>query len=385
MKVLQVHNFYQQGSGEDTQMRQEAALMRFNGWEVLQYFVSNDAIDNLNSMQKIELGIGVFWSHKHYKAIRRLLRSERPNICHVHNFFPLISPSVFAACKSSRVPVVATIHNYRLMCANGLFLRNDMACEDCLSKTMFNGIKHACYRNSKSLTAIAAAAFEAHHALNSWNRNVTRFIALTSFMKEKLVQKGIESEKIYIKPNFIQSGNLPIRTQGEHLLFVGRLDRVKGADMIKNIAESRPNIIIRVLGEGVLKDSFHGLPNVKLLGQQPHEKVLEEISQCRAVVLPTRFYEGMPLSVIEAFACGKPVITTNHGALPEMVTPEITGWLFEPNNLEDLLRCVDQATSQNFDAASFEMACLDAYQTNYSVSENFDLLSSIYQSAIHDR
>lgn len=385
MKILQIHNYYQQPGGEESVMNTEADLLQKNGHTVLKYTCSNDAISQSSLVSNITTGINTIWSFKHYNAVKALLKRERPDVCHVHNSFPLISPSVFYACKSVGVPVVLTVHNYRLMCANGLFLRDGKPCEDCLQSNMFNGIKHKCYRESALATATVAVSMELHHYLNAWNTKVDSIIALTPFQKQKLIEKGIEEHKIVVKANTVIKPSNQSSDKSDGLLFIGRLDRVKGADLLIGVAKHFPNTIIKVVGQGPLLKELSAQKNILCFGQLSRSDVFEKISNCRAVILPTRFYEGMPMTIIESLACGKPIITTNHGAMPSMISPEQNGWLFEPENRESLFSAVSAALNEQNDLEQLKMNCIKAYEQNYSEEVGYKSLINVYASVINGK
>lgn len=385
MKILQIHNYYQQPGGEESVMNTEAVLLQKHGHTVLKYTCSNDAIRSSGLMSNIKTGIDTIWSFKHYKGIKAFLLKERPDICHVHNSFPLISPSIFYGCKSVGVPVVLTVHNYRLMCANGLFLREEKPCEDCLKSNMFNGVKHKCYRNSALATATVAASMELHHYFNTWNTKVDSIIALTPFQKEKLIEKGVEEHKIVVKANTVIKPDNTSSEKSDGLLFIGRLDHVKGADLLIDVAKRFPETIINVVGQGPLLEELTAEKNIFCFGQLSRSEVFEKISNCRAVILPTRFYEGMPMTIIESLACGKPIITTNHGAMPSMISPKQNGWLFEQGNQESLFSAVSAALNEQNNHEQIKINCIEAYQQNYSEEVSYKAIINIYESAINGK
>lgn len=385
MKVLQVHNFYQQPGGEETVLQGEAAVLRQNGHTVIQYTCSNHEIEHKGLASKVSTGLQTIWSRKHLAAITDVLEKQKPDVCHVHNTFPLISPSVFHACDRAKIPVVFTVHNYRLICANGLFLRNDQPCEDCLKTNMWTGVKHKCYRDSGLATATLAAAMETHHFLDTWNKKVDVIVALTPFQKEKLVAKGIHPDKIVVKPNMVNHAAKASSGTGNGLLFIGRLDHVKGADLLLKIADRFPDLTINVLGQGPLSKTLSAVANIHCFGHLSQERVMQKIKECRAVILPTRFYEGMPMTIIEAFACGKPVITTNHGAMPSMVTHGETGWLFSFNDFESLADRVKQAIDPLLNLEQIGENCLAQFDSKYSPAVGYQNLIKTYNLAIHGK
>lgn len=232
MKVLLIHNYYQQPGGEDQVFASEAALLEAHSHCVVRYTVHNDRVAEMSPLPLVQ---ATLWNKTVHRELRTLICKERPQVVHFHNTFPLISPAAYYAAKAEGVPVVQTLHNYRLLCPSqgGILLRNGEVCEDCLGKFWpWPGIVHSCYRDSKAATTVHAIMLSLHRALQTWTTMVDVYIALTEFARQKFIQGGLPSEKIVVKPNFVYPDPSPGEGQGGYALFVGRLTPEKGIDTL---------------------------------------------------------------------------------------------------------------------------------------------------------
>ena len=187
MKILQAHNYYQLAGGEDIVVDNEKKLLTENGHEVISYNKHNDDINGINIIDKLRLFNSMSWSKETYNEVTELIKTEKPDLCHVHNFFPLISPSIYSACKDLNIPVVQTLHNYRLICTNGMFLRNGQVCEDCLGGSAFRSTGKKCYRDSNLQTFAVANMLEKSKRKDVWSKKVDSFLCFTEFSKDKFV------------------------------------------------------------------------------------------------------------------------------------------------------------------------------------------------------
>ncbi|PYX03867.1 MAG: glycosyl transferase family 1, partial [Acidobacteria bacterium] len=250
MKVLVAHNSYQHAGGEDAVFDNEARLLRQSGHEVREYLDDNHRIAEFSSTR---LGIETLWSRSSYKKLSAVLAEFRPNVVHFHNTFPLISPSVYYAARNHSVPVVQTLHNYRLFCPAAAFFRDGKVCEDCLDKSRWQAVRHACYRQSRSASSAVAAMLSFHHWYGTWKNLVNCYIALSEFSRAKFIEAGLPPEKIVVKPNFV----LPDPGVGpgsrEYAVFLGRLSEEKGLrTLVQAWAHVNRNCPLRVIGEGPL-------------------------------------------------------------------------------------------------------------------------------------
>ena len=246
-----LHNHYQQPGGEDQVFEVEGALLEAHGHRVLRYTQHNDSVAD---MTRAELAKATVWNTVAYRELRTLIREEQPQVAHFHNTFPLISPAAYHAARAERVPVVQTLHNYRLICPSALFFREGRVCEDCSGKAVpWPGVAHACYRGSRSSSAAVAAMLTAHRVLGTWSRAVDAYIGLTEFARQRFVRGGLPAEKIVVKPNFVHPDPGAGGGDGEYVLFVGRLSEEKGVDtLLKAWKRPRVRVPLKIVGDGPL-------------------------------------------------------------------------------------------------------------------------------------
>ncbi len=390
MKVLLVHNFYQSSSpsGEDAVFRNEVGLLKKRGVEVITYERHNDELGN--GPQGLKRGFRAIWSDEAYRDLKDLIRKERPEVAHFHNIWYLISPSAYAACREAGIPVVQTLHNFRMFCANGLFMREGRVCEECLGKMPWRGIAYGCYRNSR-LYSIPVAVSEAfHRAKGTWTEKIDAYIALTEFGKQKFVQCGLPEEKIFVKPNFFE-GDIRGATAEDYGIFLGRLSAEKGLDTmlraLRNLGKASP-VMVKIAGDGPSRRRYEGtteewgLRNVEFLGGMAHADCMDLLARARFLVMPAICYENFPMAVVEAFACGKPVIASNLGAMASIIRDRETGLLFQPGNPEDLASKMEWMI-ENRDACN-EMGrnARAEFEAKYTSERNFEVLMGIYRSVL---
>lgn len=385
MKILQVHNFYQHSGGEDQVYQSEAELLRFKGHNVIQYTLHNDEIESLSKGQLIQKTI---WNSTSYQDIERLIIQNEPDVCHFHNTFPLISPSTYYACQRNHVPVIQTLHNYRLICPNALLLRSERICEDCVDKPVpVPGVLHACYRHSKSASAVVATMLSFHRLLGTWSRQVDIYIALTDFARQKFIAGGLPATKIVVKPNFIASDPSP-RSNSLYALYVGRLSTEKGITTLLEAGKYVGDIPLKIVGDGPLMQvakeyvEDHSLRQIELLGSQSSDQVFSLLQQASFLVFPSICYEACPMTIIEAFACGVPVISSQLGAPAEIVKNHQTGLLFQAGNAYDLAEKITWAWDNKTIMEEMGRNARLEYESKYTAEKNLHSLEEIYELAV---
>lgn len=377
-RVLVVHNGYQQHGGEDSVVEAELALLAAGGHAVEAYRRHNDEIDGLSHVQLVR---DTLWSRRTHEEVTALVARFRPDVVHVHNTHPLISPSLHWAAARAQVPVVQTLHNFRLLCPQGMLLRDRHVCEDCVGRVPWRGVVHRCYRDSAAQSAVVAASVTLHRAIGTWRHKVRRYIALNGFCRDVFVRGGMPAERIAIKPNFVDVPAAPgaARAGG---LFVGRLSVEKGTGVLAGALARRPQIVVDVIGAGEREADLDGLPNARRLGFLPLPQILERMRRACWLVLPSLWYENFPRTIVEAYACGLPVIASRLGALPELVEEGVTGLLFEPGSAEDLARVLDWAEAHPDDMARMGANARARYDALYTPERNLQMLNRIYTDAI---
>jgi glycosyltransferase involved in cell wall biosynthesis len=392
MKVLLAHNFYQSSSpsGEDSVFRDEAALLRSKGVDVVTYEKHND--DIRGAVQRLWAAAGILWSQGTYRELRRLLKRERPELVHFHNIWYLISPSAYYACRDSGVPVVQTLHNFRMFCSNGLLMRDGSVCEDCIGTFPWRGAVNGCYRDSRLLSVPVAMTQTIHRTMGTWQKQVDAYITLTSFGKRKFLECGLPEEKLFVKPNFLAGPPELSYSHRDYGIFLGRISHEKGVDTLiaalKVLKDNRESSKIRIVGEGPLRGELEdqalreGLSGVEFTGRRSFQDCMCLLTGARFLVLPARCYENFPMVIREAFACGKPVIASRLGAMGEIVENGRTGLLFDPGDAKDLAAKMRWMTENEDARADMGRNARAEFEEKYTSERNFEMLMGIYEKAI---
>lgn len=384
-RVLLVHNRYQQAGGEDEVFAAEADLLEEHGHRVVRYTLHNDRI---TGMSRSALARATVWNGAVYRELRALIRKERPRVGHFHNTFPLISPAAYYAARAEGVPVVQTLHNYRLLCPNALFFRDGRVCEDCSGKAVpWPGVAHACYRGSRSASGAVATMLTAHRVLGTWTGAVDAYIALTEFARSKFIQGGLPAQKIAVKPNFVHPAPKAGDGRGGYVLFVGRLSREKGVDtLLAAWNHLGQKVHLKIVGDGPLApkvaESAKRFKKVEWLGGQPKDRVLTLMRAAQALVFPSVWYEGFPVVIAEAYAVGLPVIASELGSMSSLIDGGRTGLHFRPGDPKDLAAKVEWASTHPVELKRMSSEARKEFETKYTAEKNYLRLMEIYESAV---
>lgn len=387
MRCLLVHNSYQQAGGEDQVFRAEAGLLEAHGHHVVRYTAHNDRVGELG---RVALARTTIWNGAAYREVRALLRRAQVELVHVHNTFPLISPAVHYAARAERVPVVQTLHNYRLVCPNALLFRDGRVCVDCVGKHVpVPGVVHACYRGSRAASGVTAAMLATHRALGTWTRAVDVFIALSEFAREQHIKGGLPAERIVVKPNFVDPDPGPREgdEHGGYALFVGRLTPEKGVDTLlaawERVGRTMP---LRIVGDGPLAERVRAVAQrvagVEWCGAQSRERVLAHMRGAGLLVVPSLWYEPFGVVVAEAFGVGLPVLASDLGNLLVMVREGDTGLHFRTGDAADLARVVQWAALHREEMAEMGRRARREFEARYTAERNYDMLMHVYELAI---
>lgn len=377
LRVLIAHNRYQQRGGEDMVVEAEAALLRQHGHPVDCMWRDNH---DVAGMSRWRLAGETLWSARSGREFAERVVAFRPDILHVHNSFPLISPSLYWAAASRGTPVVQTLHNFRLMCPQAMFLRSGRVCEDCQGRPPWRGVVHRCYRHSVAQSAVVAAMLSTHRCLGTYRSKVTRYIALNEFCRRKFVEGGLPGERISVKPNFvdIEDGPQAERAGG---LFVGRLAEDKGIEVLAEAVQIAATQVT-VVGAGPMQERIRGSDGIGLTGLLAHDEIADRMRRSSYLVMPSLWYENFPRTLVEAFACGLPVIASRLGALAELVDDGCTGLLFEPGSAADLARAIRWAEEHPQEMRRMGRLARAEYEAKYTPEKNYELLMAIYGDAI---
>lgn len=413
MRVLLVHTRYLQKGGEDAVFEHEAAMLARYGHTVSQFVRHNEA---LQGQSMFRVAANTWWNSAIRQELRTTLLEQRPDVVHVHNTFPLLSPSIYSVCTDVRVPVVQTLHNYRLICPNALLLRNARPCELCLhSRALLPALRYRCYRDSRRATSVLVMMLLLHRALRTWERHVTRFIALNDHAKKLFVSCGIPADRIHVKPNSLPDRPVPPAAPKEPwtVVFAGRFSPEKGLDVLlpawHEFLTMRPTAKarLRLFGQGpelerVLghmgwpaspNDGFTGsqeaareLPDrITVSGHRPAEEVAQAVEQAHLVVLPSRCYECCPMLLLEAMRAGRPALVSRLGAMAEMTIDGETGVHFTSGNPRSLAEKFAWAYDHPLELAQMGDAARKRFDRHYNENRNMRRLSEIYAGVIGER
>ena len=380
MKIVQVHNIYQGKTGEEAVVEEERKVLTENGHEVIQYIKDNSELKQSSKLVKARMLFSLNGSKVVAKEFGELLKRENPDICHVHNTFPIITPIVYQVCKENNVPVVQTLHNYKMVCTNSLLFRDGEVCEICLNKSLYNSIKYKCYRDSYFATAAQANVIQTHRNRGTWDKLINKYICLTEFQKNKLIAGGMNSDQMVVKHNFLSEEGMNIE-RGSYFLFVGRLNDSKGLQDLLHLFRQNKTARFILIGKSDDPKIFDRFTNVKYLGEQERNVVLEHMRKCKAVLFPSKYYEGMPMVILEAFSHKKPVIGRNTGAMTSMIEDGFNGLKYD--NTEDFIKSVNRFEHDDHLTESLGNNAFLDYQEKYSRSKGYENLINVYTSVLN--
>lgn len=386
MRVLLVHNSYQQRGGEDEVFEAEFELLARRGVDVRDYRASNN---DLEHMGQVGRSLATIWNTRHSRELRDIMREFKPDVVHVHNTFPLVSPAVFHVAKEFGAATVQTLHNYRLLCPGVNLFRDGNACLDCLHRHIkWPAVIHGCYRDDRAASMVVATMLGVHDLLGTYRRLVDVFIAPTPLAKRLHVDGGLANSKIVVKPHFLPVDPGPGVTdarRGAYALFVGRLSPEKGVDTLLAAWETLGRRLpLRVAGDGPLRDlvtqASHGNPSVTSLGPLSREAVYSQMKGATCLVFPSRCFETFGLVAIEALATGLPVVASGHGATAQLLRDGETGLLFEPGDQNDLRAKVELLLDRPELLSRMRNFARSDFLQRYTADVNFEMLMDIYRS-----
>ncbi len=340
MKILLLHNNYGKYSGEEAVVDKMAAMFRAHGHEVCFYRLTSEG-SRESIAGKIKGFLCGLYSPQGVKGVREALQREKPDVVNVHNLYPFISPAALFECRKAGVPVVMTVHNFRLICPTGLFMREGKPCEVCLQK----GNEWGCIRYNCEQSHLKSLGYALRNAVARWTGayrdSVNVFACITDFQRRKLTEAGFEPQKLCVIPNFMEATTSPSFMPGKYVAFCGRLSREKGVDLICEVARRHPEIRFKLAGELREPKLVASVPvNCELMGYLSGESLQIFYWQAAFFVMASRWYEGFPMSILEAAQYGKPTIGPNHGGFTEIIGEgeEAIGRLFRPGDVDDMER-----------------------------------------------
>ncbi len=399
MKILLVHNFYgtMAPSGENTAYDAEASLLRNRGHSVIEFTRHSDEIIGEGLYGKLKGAFSTVWNPRSLHRLKNTLNETKPDIVHVHNTFPLLSPSVLYAARDLNIPTVITLHNYRIGCSAATALRKDRPCTLCLDKkSVLPALRYGCYRDSRAATFPVSLMIALHNAWNTYRKNVDAFITLTEFQKQKMIQFGLPKESLFVKPHFLEHppAPLPWREREQKAVFVGRLYEAKGIHILieawKQWGKKAPRL--EIIGSGPMKEelvrsvqSTDASSSISFVGQLSHAETMKRLATAKLLILPSLCFEGFPMVVQEAFAFGVPIAASNIGSLPYLIADNQTGKLFTPGDAGTLLATVQKMFADDGGLQSLGEQARREFDFKYTAEKNYAILMSIYKAAAAHR
>jgi glycosyltransferase involved in cell wall biosynthesis len=390
VKVLLVHNYYQERGGESVMYELERRALKEAGVDVVEWGRHNDELHGYGPLQKLTLPLRTVWAWDSQRALRDVLQRERPAVAHFTNTLPLISPAAYRTCQQAGVAVVQAIHNYRLGCPAATFFRDGKICEECPKLGLQRAVLHSCYRDSHAASACVASMLKLHRGLGTFRDSVDLYVAPTRFVRDKLIETaGLKAEQIVLKPNFLDDDPGPVERLGDYALFAGRLVEYKGVQTLLSAVESAgPRVPLKLVGSGpldVVVRERAKAAHVEALGARTRGQTIELIRHARMLVFPSLVYECMPMVLLEAFACGVPVVASRLGSMAEMVQHADNGLLFNPGDAEDLRKQLDWGFANPDAMHAMGRRARAAFEAKYSFAAGQKALLRIHREVLQRR
>jgi glycosyltransferase involved in cell wall biosynthesis len=392
MRILLVHNRYRSSapSGENRVVDQEGEALAAVGHEVMRFGRSSDEIGQWSLAKKATLPVQTIWSRETYSDLKAVLHKDRPEVVHVHNTTPLLSTAVLHACRDARVPVVATIHNYRLGCANGMFFRRGEVCHDCNRGLPARAVLHGCYRGSHAATAFVALTKGLHQA--AWRSLVSAYIFISASQRDLLQGVGLPPSRVFVRYNLIPLRSRPRAARTPTVTYAGRLHEAKGIRLLMAgwdrycETSGEPGLDLVVAGGGPLGDEVaawaSNRSSVELTGTVSGDRCFDLISQARAVLLPSAWEETFGLVAVEAMAAGTPPIAAGHGSFTELITSGVDGVLFSPGDPAALGLAIADVERNPEQYEAFGDQARKTYEDRFDPQRSVEELLEIYRFAI---
>ena len=392
MRILLVHNRYRSGapSGENRVVDQEGEALSALGHEVMRFGRSSDEIEQWSIAKKASLPARTVWSRETYRDLKAVLREHRPEVVHVHNTFPLLSDAVLYACRDARVPVVATMHNYRLVCSNGMFFRSGTVCHDCTLGLPVRAVVHGCYRESHAATVPVALARGLHQ--RAWRSLVSAYVFISASQRDLHRGLGLAPDRVFVRYNLIPRHSRPRVARTPTVVYAGRLHEAKGVRLLMASWDcylrksGDPGLNLVIVGAGPLEDEVaawaSARPSVEMTGTVSGGRCAELISHARAVLLPSVWEETFGLVAVEAMAAGVPPIAAGHGSFTELIAPGVDGVLFSPGDPAALALAIADVEKNPEQYEVYGDQARKTYEQRFDPRRSVEELLEIYRFAI---
>jgi glycosyltransferase involved in cell wall biosynthesis len=406
LKVLMPNAFYYERGGCEVYTFALSKELAEHGHEVVpfsmsdernfpseyeEYFVDNidfsEVSADLNFSRRIKAAIRVLYSNEAKRKIRRLIERTDPDLAHVHNIAHHLSPSILVGIKQFGLPIVQTLHDYKLICPSTLLFCGGRVCERCKYKKYYNAVIHRCKRGSIGASALAALELYVHRVMRIYEDNVDVFIAPSRFLRDKMIEFRMDGRKIVHIPQLIDTAAYAPQYEGrDYLVYYGRLSGEKGLHTLVDALRLLRNAKLYIAGEGPLKSDLESraadVKGIRFLGYVEHEKLKELVRNAMFVVVPSECYENAPMSVYEASALGKPVVGSRIGGIPELIEDGVTGLLFEPGNAEDLAGKIEHLLGNRSLIPQMGESARDRLERRHGKGRHYEAITNVYESLL---
>ena len=391
MKILAIHNFHRKGSasGDDQVFKSETALLEKHGHTIVRYSVINDQFDSVGVFGKLKQAFGMLWSFENYRAVKKLIEKEKPDVVHIHTFFPLLSPSILYAAKRAGVKVVATLHDTRFICPCATSLRGTEICNKCGDGNYWRMVKYGCFKSSRVQSLMVAGIFSYHRLRKTFYKQIDQYICLNENQIKLLLDIGFESNKIIKKYNFVPDVDVKkidptkLGLPDRYVVFYGRIGEEKGIRNLMKIWDCIKDIPLIVMGAGPMQEEFsqwaESKENVYFLGYTQHDKCLEIVKAGEFVVFPSIWYEGCSMVEIEAESLGKTLVATDLGFSGEAIQNGYNGYKVKLNHIEGFVSTIQYLWSDPDLCKTLGENARRDYEEKYLPECNYQQLMSIYK------
>jgi glycosyltransferase involved in cell wall biosynthesis len=386
--VLIAHNAYRFPGGEEQAVADDRALLEARGHEVELYERTYAELRGGDGAAAAPLALGALWSARTYLEVRRLIRARRPDLVHAHNIFPLISPSLYRAARAEGVPVVQTLHNYRLICPASTLLRDGKHCELCVGHVPWAAVRYRCYRGSRAQSLALSAILTAHRGFGTWTEDVDAYIAPTEVGRALFVRGGLPAERIFVRPNAVPARPIGGYAAARSAIFVGRLSQEKGVRVLLEAWRSLPDVPLEIVGDGPLRDEVEAAvarsdhAHVDFLGPLPHARAVERVAAHGVLVHPSIAFETFGLAIVEAFSLGVPVIASRLGAQAEIVRDGVSGLLCDPGDAASLRAAVRRLVDSPELARRLSAGAAHEFAERFAPEASYRALLAAYDGAL---
>jgi glycosyltransferase involved in cell wall biosynthesis len=382
LRVLHLHCRYRERGGEDVVVDAERAALTASGADV----VAHDAVNPSAAVPAARNLLMASWNPRSYMDVERAVRRHAIDVAHVHNTWFTLSPSVIEGLHRAGVPIVVTVHNFRLSCVNGLLFRDGRACTDCVGRGPWRGVLHRCYRSSALASAAVATATAVNRRLGTWTRGVDRFLVLNGLAADVLTASGVPASRVSRTANFVEDPGPRAHpaSASRTIAYVGRLSQEKGVELLLRAWRAwRPaeDWTLVVAGDGPMRPQLDALADARVTfaGRLPRDEVTLLLRRARALVLPSLVFENQPMAAVEAFAAGLPVLGRGIGGTLEVVRPLGERWLV-PDDTETAWTQAMDVLADDAAVADAASAARQAYEHSYTPAVAMDRLLRVYEA-----